>query len=464
MVPFPARRVDDPDPDQPGAPYHRHLQPEIEDLTNRLAAQGIQSTELVLDLVLHDLADEARQAVAASGAAIALERDGELVCRAAAGSTAPDLGVRINTESGLSGICVKEGATQICSNTEIDPRVDAEACRRLGVRSIAVVPLFSPDAVIGILETFSAHPDAFSPEDIQKLESLASVAAQTVKGTREKALPAIPVTAPAAEEIAADASRELSVASIMQKVAPRDPAVRVLRWLLIGLAIPLVILIGFDWGWHRGRVAKREVNSSSIETPMPSEAQSESLPPLPTPSAPSPAPPKSNITKPKAAEDLVSRGGLIVYQNGKVIYRETPRVGGKQVPARANAVLPNPAAAPSPATGVDASSQRDNPTDKSGETSTSSLPAGITGGQLLQSVRPKYPPEAILQKVEGAVVLHGTVGEDGTIRDLKLVRGDTILARAALEAVQQWKYEPYHRNGAAISMPIDITIDFNLPK
>jgi protein TonB len=62
------------------------------------------------------------------------------------------------------------------------------------------------------------------------------------------------------------------------------------------------------------------------------------------------------------------------------------------------------------------------------------------------------------------VVLHGTVAEDGSIRDLKPVSGDPVLAEASVQAVKQWKYEPYRRNGTQIAMPIDITVDFNLPK
>src|SRR5207302_8419259 len=111
------------------------------------------------------------------------ERDGELVCRAAAGSTAPDLGVRIHTESGLSGICVQQGRTQICSDTEGDDRVDTEACRQLGVRSIVVIPLLSVERVIGVFEVFSSRPNAFAAEDVKKLGSLAETAAQTVQGT-----------------------------------------------------------------------------------------------------------------------------------------------------------------------------------------------------------------------------------------------------------------------------------------
>lgn len=456
MVPFPARRADDPEPLHPDPPSFSPIEPAIEELASRLAAQGIQSTELLLDLVLHDLAEETRQAVNATGAAIALERDGELICRAAAGSTVPDLGVRIHTQSGLSGICVQQGTTQICSNTETDDRVDTEACRRLGVRSIAVLPLFSAGRVVGVLEAFSAGTNAFSSDDVRRLEALALTIALTVKTTREKrALSVAPTEAVNLEP----PSKELSVASVMQKVSLVDPAVKVLRWLVIGLAIPLIILIGFEWGWHRAQAPARQVSTRINEKP---EQPASSASALPGKKPSLPTPPKNNPAGAKPATDLGSQGGLVIYQNGRVIYREPATAGPKQsnshpssnTQQQAMAAQPTPTRDSSASTGTDG----ETPADAS-----TSVPSDVTGGRLVHSIHPKYPAEAILRKLAGPVVLHGIITQDGAIRDLKLVRGDPILAAAALEAVQQWKYEPYRRHGVAVAMPIDITIDFNLP-
>jgi TonB family protein len=148
-------------------------------------------------------------------------------------------------------------------------------------------------------------------------------------------------------------------------------------------------------------------------------------------------------------------GGLVVYQNGKVIYREGSGAGQVPPPSRANNGLTNlNAAAP---TAADSGK-------KPVETPIGSLSPGITGGRLLERVQPKYPAKAIAEKLEGSVNLRGAVGPDGIVRDLKLVHGDPVLGDAALEAVEQWRYEPYRRNGLPILMPIEITIDFNLSK
>jgi TonB family protein len=456
MVSLPARRADDPDPLPPKMSSESRFKPELEELSSRLAEQGIQSNELVLDLVLHDLADEACHMVSASGAAIALEREGELVCRAAAGSTAPDLGVRIHMESGLSGICVKQGTTQLCNDTESDDRVDAQACRHLGVRSIVVFPLFAVDETIGIFEVFSARPHGFSSDDVHNLESLAAAAAQTVKAAREKAvrLPETPDILTA--EDSSEQQPPLSVASVMQKVAPIDPAVKVLRWLVIGLAIPLVVLIGFDWGWHRAHAPTAPAIAARDEKSEVPPATAESTASNAAPNTVPAKPPKRATTEPNAAQDLSRHGGLVISQNGKVIFRETPTlkppISSPTVTARRDDAATAAASSPLHA---DPSASAD---------SSVSLPPGVSGGRLLQSVRPQYPAQAIAQRIQGSVVLHGTVAEDGSIRDLKPVSGDPVLAEASVQAVKQWKYEPYRRNGTQIAMPIDITVDFNLPK
>lgn len=90
---------------------------------------------------------------------------------------------------------------------------------------------------------------------------------------------------------------------------------------------------------------------------------------------------------------------------------------------------------------------------------------GVVKGRLIYSVQPKYPVNAIQMHVEGEVVVHALIGKDGSIQELKPVGGgNPALVEAALKAVQQWRYEPSRLNGAAVEMPIDITIKFNLPK
>ena len=119
----------------------------------------------------------------AEGVALAL-RDGEqMVCRATVGC-APDLGVTLRADSGLSGECMRTGLTVRSDDTSKDPRVDAEACRALNVGSIAVTPIFRDDNTHGILEMLGRRSNAFTHIDIALLPQMAELVARLV--SREK--------------------------------------------------------------------------------------------------------------------------------------------------------------------------------------------------------------------------------------------------------------------------------------
>jgi TonB family protein len=82
---------------------------------------------------------------------------------------------------------------------------------------------------------------------------------------------------------------------------------------------------------------------------------------------------------------------------------------------------------------------------------------------LLHTVDPVYPAEAVPQKLKGPVVLQALVGRDGSVEDLKIVRGYFVLGKAAIAAVKQWRFQPYSLNGHAASTQTVITINFSYP-
>jgi TonB family protein len=82
---------------------------------------------------------------------------------------------------------------------------------------------------------------------------------------------------------------------------------------------------------------------------------------------------------------------------------------------------------------------------------------------LVHTVTPVYPPEGAAQKLHGPVVLQAVIGRDGSVQDLKILRGYFILGRAASAAVKQWRFQPYTINGRAVSTQTVITINFSYP-
>src|ERR1051325_4874408 len=102
-----------------GASNHRNgslgpgLLEEITQVARTLsdAGGGDLSLDLALDIVLNDTVEQAREATRATGAAIALAREGEMICRATTGN-APNLGTRVDTSSGLSAACLQTATIQ----------------------------------------------------------------------------------------------------------------------------------------------------------------------------------------------------------------------------------------------------------------------------------------------------------------------------------------------------------------
>jgi len=92
------------------------------------------------------------------------------------------------------------------------------------------------------------------------------------------------------------------------------------------------------------------------------------------------------------------------------------------------------------------------------------VPAPMAEANLVYDVAPKYPPEAGRARIEGTVVLLAVIGKDGTVQDVRVQSGLSVLAQAAIEAVKQWRYRPYLVNGEPVEVDSQITINFNLSK
>jgi len=129
-----------------------------------------------LEANLSAIASAAQILTGASGSAIAMWKETEMVCRARSGSMAPRLGARLGMEAGISAKCLHTGEQQYCRDTSCDARVDAELCRCLGLRSLAAVAIRGENRVHGILEVFSSESDAFAPQHLAVLEELAGLA------------------------------------------------------------------------------------------------------------------------------------------------------------------------------------------------------------------------------------------------------------------------------------------------
>jgi hypothetical protein len=275
-------------------------------------------------------------ATGATGAAIALVRGEKIVCHATAGPDAPDIGVCLDPEHGLSGACIQTRRLQQCNDTEKDSRVDPEASRSLGVRSIVVLPLLEGDKLFGIFEVLSSRPNAFEQRDLDTLQALTERIVRSRSQDWETAATAIPkesaLLAPKVDEIVQSPPSKLKVALPRREHMPRktDLWAATLGVLVIAAALLLGTLVGWRQGWLEATLALRA--SSPLNRATVPVQGGESGRTVPVGNV---LPPSSGTDEcgqsPTAPPSQPPSGGLVVCQEGQVIFRLS-----------ASALTPNP--------------------------------------------------------------------------------------------------------------------------
>jgi TonB family protein len=95
---------------------------------------------------------------------------------------------------------------------------------------------------------------------------------------------------------------------------------------------------------------------------------------------------------------------------------------------------------------------------------------GVPGGvparesaEVVRRVQPVYPPLAKQARIQGTVVLKVKIGTDGSVLDTQVVSGHPLLVPAAMDAVKQWVFQPVIKDGQAVEVLTDVTINFQLP-
>ena len=444
------------------------------------------SGELALDIVLNEVVEQAWLTTGATGSAIALVRDGEMVCRASGGVNAPELGTRLDANSGLSGACARTRQIQCCDDAFTDPRADAAASRDLGMRSVIVLPLLLDGELIGIFEIFSPRACAFGDRDLQTLEVLAQRVLRNTKA-RQSGLVSIALATPtfisaAPEENAAGRSaeemeetqerREMSAppesvsvplySSPAMRTQPNadvaeggveperrfDWVTSVMGGIIVAVALLMTLVFAMRVGWLKASGQRRSpklTTTASAKPAMAAAKQEKASASAPAQGAVSPAsaPIKTNTgqAEPRLEKARGAEGGLRVFENGKEIFRM-------------------PASDVEMATGTEKDANVDSTLKSAGIVE---LAPDAAEGSLVRRVEPQYPEQALAQRVQGPVVLDVHISPQGEVMEIKVVSGDPLLVDAAIAAVKQWRFKPQALNGRAVEMQTHITLKFTLP-
>jgi diguanylate cyclase len=146
------------------------------ELDEIVATQGkIATAEFDLERVLDTVVQEAQRLADADAAVVELPDGDDLVFSAVAGTAEPHRGKRLTMRRAISGHSLQTGETYIVADTEEDPRVDREASREFGARSMVVVPLQHDGRTTGVLKVYAGVPGAFGPPTARALTVLAGM-------------------------------------------------------------------------------------------------------------------------------------------------------------------------------------------------------------------------------------------------------------------------------------------------
>jgi TonB family protein len=455
-------------------PDDSHFEADFAHLAACLAAQtggGLSrelSNELALEIVLNEVVEQACLTTGATGAAVALERDGEMVCRGSSGSMSLPLGTRLESGSGLSGECMRTRQTQRCDDTWVDPRVDREASQQLGVRSVMVMPLLRGVEMVGLFELFSPLLQAFGERDERTLEALAGRVLNNLERAAQPPPPspqdetfATPEIQQIVPENPENSIPESSIPQtpIAQNVvsetplpAPQsgfDAVTWALRIAVLVCAVMLGLLLG-RYLWRPKLMVRSHPVSPASVVPR---AAAVSPPAAASPSGKREgAPPGQTSTAAPAKRNkkAIVPGSLMVFENGKEIYR---------APASENSTAQGQAESPSAELGSGVQRASSEEPDKVVD-----LPPAAATGSLLHRVEPLYPEDARLQQIQGAVVLEVRIGGDGAVQEVQTISGPAELVQASMDAVKQWRFKPNLVDGRPTPMQTRITLNFRLPQ
>ena len=396
------------------------------------------SAELALEIVLNQIVEQACLATGANGAAVVLHRDGEMVCRATTGPTAPALGSRLNTSSGLSGECARTLRSQRCGDVLTDTRADVEASERLGVRSVLVMPLLRGGDLLGFFELFSSRPFAFGDRDERTLEALAS----RVLANLDRALRPLPQQPDSSDFAEAEVSADNDV-----DTRPTDHVTLVLAAVVVLCAVLLGVLVG------RHLRLPTAVLRTPAGVPSPAViATSGAGNPPGNPNLPGKVQSTGEAVQPLGSarfggNSAVASGSLQVFENNKEVFRLSPTAGESTTASVTNEGQVLPASSIEP--------RKNQPPE------TVEPPAA---GNLLYREEPEYPLAARQQGIQGPVVLDVLIGPAGAVDEVHFVSGPSQLAQAAVTAVKRWRFKPRPQDGQGGRMETRVTVNFRLPQ
>jgi transcriptional regulator with GAF, ATPase, and Fis domain len=145
--------------------------------------RAIATSDLKLDTVMQLICQRGQELTRALGAVVEMPEGDMMVYRAGTALFQSYLGLSLPIASSLSGLCLMSAKPLRCDDTQNDPRVNREACRKVHVASMIVVPLLHQGKTVGVLKVFSGEKNFFDESAVEVLELLAGIMAAALSNS-----------------------------------------------------------------------------------------------------------------------------------------------------------------------------------------------------------------------------------------------------------------------------------------
>jgi protein TonB len=257
------------------------------------------------------------------------------------------------------------------------------------------------------------------------------------------------------------------------------------KFIAIAAAVVLVGVLGY-FGWTKfGKSSAVSSPQTAIQNPQlvqapanPAPSSAETEPVQAAPVASSPAPTTASKPKPtissvpvtkipagkEEAPEVVTKTfappPMRVKADSSMPKAQTPKVHS---PTDDSAAIPSPLAVGSSNDNSLASVVSGPATLPVAPVGALKISQGVSQGLLIKKVQPEYPQNARAMRIEGAVQMQALIDKEGKITNVKVMKGHPVLARAAVDAVRQWRYKPYYLDGQPVEIQTEITVVFKLP-
>jgi TonB family protein len=370
-----------------------------------------------------------------------------------------------------------------------------------------VFPLLRNGNIVGVLEVFSSRAAAFGERDERTLEALAKRVLKNVEGAADPSSVAAAQNSPAPSILPIPGTDSVDWRAESETTRQEDkenvgtpetygPSPKGGRDAVVfGLGVAVVVctvlfgtLVGWRLGAFRARANRSQAaksasgadvtkrNSAAVgnaaqnrEATADAKAGTNTAPaplwPAAGNSTTTAAVGRKNVTPRSrtaaasgSADSFPPEGSLLVYENGREVFRMPPTPGRGESAATATSANGSEVNR-SPVTGSEV--RRASSVEPAGVLE---LSPEVAEGSLLYRVEPEYPEEARQRQMQGSVVLDVRMGRDGAVQTVNPVSGQGLLADAAIAAVKQWRFKPRMVKGQPAEMQTKVILNFRLPK